>query len=87
MKTVLKIEIDDNGISRAECNISNDDEMKRLAASLIVMMNEDQKFKTSVMLAASATLRHPFTVKDLAELSRMSAQAKMFGGEHNKTKS
>ncbi|MBR4228044.1 MAG: hypothetical protein IKR72_02975 [Bacteroidales bacterium] len=76
MKTVLKIEIDDNGISRAECNISNDDEM-----------NEEQKFKTSVMLAASATLRHPFTVKDLSELSKMSAQAKMFGGEQNKTKS
>lgn len=82
MKTVLKIDIGDDGISCVECHINNDLDLKRLVSSFLVMMTRDENFKSVVMSSAAAMM-----VKKLTKISEMSAQAKMLGGLNNKTKS
>ena len=87
MKTVLKIDIGDDGISCVECHINNDLELKRLVSSFLVMMTRDENFKSVVMSSAAAMISMPDEVKKLTKNSEMSAQAKMLGGLNNKTKS
>ena len=87
MKTVLKIDIGEDGISCVECHINNDLDLKRLVSSFLVMMTRDENFKSVVMSSAAAMISMPDEVKKLTKISEMSAQAKMLGGLNNKTKS
>ena len=82
MKTVLKIDIGDDGISCVECHINNDLDLKRLVSSFL-----DEQFKSVVMSSAAAMISMPDEVKKLTKISEMSAQAKLLGGLNNKTKS
>ena len=87
MKTVLKIDIGDDGISCVECHINNDLDLKRLVSSFLVMMTKDEQFKSVVMSSAAAMIIMHDEVKKLTKISEMSAQAKLLGGLNNKTKS
>ena len=87
MKTVLKIDIGDDGISCVECHINNDLDLKRLVSSFLVMMTEDEQFKSVVMSSAAAMISMPDEVRKLTEISEISAQAKILGGLNNKTRS
>lgn len=87
MKTVLKIDIGDDGISCVECYINNDLDLKRLVSSFLVMMTKDEQFKSVVMSSAAAMISMPDEVRKLTEISEISAQAKILGGLNNKTRS
>lgn len=87
MKTVLKIDIGDDGIPCVECHINNDLDLKRLVSSFLVMMTKDEKFKSVVMSSAAAMISMPDEVRKLTEISEISAQAKILGGLNNKTRS
>ncbi|MGN1210366.1 MAG: hypothetical protein ACI4TM_01675 [Candidatus Cryptobacteroides sp.] len=87
MKTVLKIDIGDDGISCVECHLNDDLDLKRLVSSFLVMMTRDENFKTVVMSSAAAMISMPEKVKELTKISEISAQAKILGGMNNKTKS
>lgn len=87
MKTVLKIDIGDDGISCVECHINNDLDLKRLVSSFLVMMTKDEQFKSVVMSSAAAIISMPDEVRKLTEISEISAQAKILGGLNNKTRS
>ena len=86
MKTILKIDIEDNGLSFAECKIETELDIKRLVASLLVLMTEDEKFKTAIMAAATNMLCQPETVKQMSEKAKDSAKTKISGNQNSNIK-
>jgi hypothetical protein len=83
MKKILEIQLREDGISTVECNLENELESARLAASFIVTASESRLFLAALMSAADAIREHSVEAKRLSELSKQSAAAKMFGGKNN----
>ena len=86
MKTLVKIEIDNNGISYSECEVETELDTKRLIASLLTLMNENENFKKAIMESASIMQSYPNGVRILSEISKRSAEAKL-GNEKQSSKS
>lgn len=86
MKTLVKIEVNDSGISYSECEVETELDTKRLIASILVLMNENENFKKAIMESASIMQSYPNGVKILSEISKRSAEAKL-GNEKQSSKS
>ncbi len=87
MKTLLKIDIADDGLAFAECNLESELDIKRLISSLLALMTRNENFKTAVLSSVATMLRSPKDVEDLTEASKISAQQKIFGRDTNNSKS
>lgn len=77
MKTLLKIEVDSQGISRSECDIDQEIDAKRLVASLLGLMTESERFEAAINTAAYIYQENKGDMKKTMGLSRMSAMAKL----------
>lgn len=87
MKTLLKIDIADDGLAFAECNLESELDIKRLISSLLALMTRNENFKTAVLSSVALMLQSPEEVAKLAEASQLSAQTKIFGTDTNNSKS
>lgn len=86
MKTLVKIKVDDGGISYSECEVETELDTKRLIANILVLMNENENFKKAIMESASIMQSYPNGVRILSEMSKRSAEAKL-GNEKQSSKS
>ena len=81
MKTLLKIDLRDDGVSAVSCDVVTDLEGKRLAAAMIVLAHSDDRFLQAMMSAAITIAEHPAESKRLSDLSKLSAAAKGSGNK------
>ena len=77
MKTLVKINVDDGGISYSECEVETELDTKRLIANFLVLMNENENVKKAIMESASIMQSYPNGVRILSEMSKRSAEAKL----------
>lgn len=86
MKTLLKIDITDNGLSFAECDLENELDIKRLISSLLVLMAQNKNLKDAILSSVALMLQSPEDVEKLTEASLISAQQKIFSRDTNNSK-
>lgn len=87
MKKLLEINLREDGLSIAECNLDSELDCKRLAAAFIAIACESSAFAYSLMDASNSLRDYGEEAKKLAELGKRSAAAKMFINQNTKNKS
>lgn len=87
MKKIVEISIREDGLAMAGCELENELDCKRLGAAFIVLAQESFLFRASLLAAADALRESPAEAKELSELSKRSAVAKMFINPNTKNKS
>lgn len=78
MKKILEISLREDGLAMAGCELENELDCKRLGAAFIVLAHENILFRAALMAAADALRESPAEAKELTELSKRSAAARMF---------
>lgn len=78
MKKVLEISVREDGLATAGCELETELDCKRLGAAFIVLAHESLLFRASLLAAADALRKSPAEAKELTELSKRSAAARMF---------
>jgi hypothetical protein len=78
LKKILEISLLEDGLAMAGCELENELDCKRLGAAFIVLAHENFMFRASLLAAADALRKSPSEAKELTELSKRSAAARMF---------
>lgn len=75
----------EDGLAMAGCELENELDCKRLGAAFIVLAHESFLFRASLLAAVDALRESPAEAKELTELSKRSAAARMFMPQKPKT--
>lgn len=86
MKTILKVEVDEQGLSYAHCNLADEQSIKQLIVSFLVLMTKHNGFHQSVISAVKTMQENPELVKQISEASQIHAAEKLFGRKDNTSK-
>lgn len=78
MKKIVEISIREDGLCMAGCDLETELDCKRLGAAFMVLAHENFMFRASLLAAADALRESPAEAKELTELSKLSAAARMF---------
>lgn len=78
MKKILEINIREDGITLAGCEVENDLDGQRLGAAFIVLAHESRYFAAALLAATNALLKNPKESKEFSEVSKAIASAKIF---------
>lgn len=78
MKKILEISLREDGIALAGCELEGELDSQRLGAAFIVLAHESRYFAAALLAAANALRESPKEAKELTEVSKAVAAAKMF---------
>ena len=78
MKKILEISLREDGIALAGCELEGELDSKRLGAAFIVLAHESPYFAAALLAAAGALRESPKEAKELTEVSKAIAAAKIF---------
>jgi len=78
MKKIVEISIREDGLCMAGCDLETELDCKRLGAAFMVMASENRYFAAALIAAADTLRENPAEEKELTELSKRSAAARMF---------
>lgn len=85
MKKILEISLREDGLAMAGCELENELDCKRLGAAFMVLAYENRYFAAALIAAADTLREKPAEAKELTELSKRSAAARMFMTQKPKT--
>ena len=85
MKKIIEISLREDGLAMAEIELENELDCKRLGATFIALAHESILFRAALMAAADALRKRPAEAKELTELSKRTAVARMFMPQKPKT--
>lgn len=78
MKKIVEISIREDGLCMAGCDLETELDCKRLGAAFMVLAHENFMFRASLLAAADTLRESRAEAKELTELSKLSAAARMF---------
>lgn len=78
MKKILEISLREDGLAMAGCELENELDCKRLGAAFMVLAYENRYFAAALIAAADTLREKPAEAKELTELSKRTAAARMF---------
>lgn len=85
MKKIVEISIRKDGLCMAGCELETELDCKRLGAAFMVLAQENYLFRASLLAAADTLRESPAEAKELTELSKRTAAARMFMPQKPKT--